>query len=516
MKLPRPTPATVERIAGIALVVVMVAVIARAGRIQPGDGSHFISIEMRLADLLRDLEVGRFARFWLTLVAPHPPLGYLPGIAAFFLLGHTPLAHVLAGGLAAWLVVDGLLRLGDGRGLAAALAFTASPMVWLAVEGHGRDLAAAACAVQAVSWLHASAGFQRRRQAMAFGAWLGAGFLVKYTFPMFMILVCLGAAVHLRSKARWHNLGAAIAAFALVAGGWWAVMGHNALAYLGANMGSNAGAEAKLLTWAERMAPEHLSMYPLALKDALGWPGIVALAAGAWWAPKLPLAGALGGLAVLAIQSQAQDRYALPALALACGAAVSLGRSTLGSLAALVVFAPLYVTSAVAFSPAAHTATTSTYQHPLTTWSRVSWPGSRTYNPIALQLGGWHLERPLAALREAQGRDDGTVGLLLSTGGGVPEFGTVVMSAQYLGYRWDYANVVPRGPGRTDVFVGPLFDGAWPSKEFTALLALQCPGPDHAQGEWLAAFDGQQTAAFDLPSGCAGSVWSLQAAPSGG
>jgi hypothetical protein len=385
-------------------------------------------------------------------------------------------------------------------------------MVWLAVEGHGRDLAAAACAVQAVSWLHASRGFEQRRQALAFGAWLGAGFLVKYTFPMFMILACLAAAVHLRSRARWVNLGAAVGAFVLVAGGWWAVMGHNALAYLGANMGQAAGAEAKLMTWDERMAPEHLAMYPLALKDAVGWPGIIALLAGAAWAPKLPLAGALGGLVVLAVQSQAQDRYALPALALLCAAAVPYGRRALGSLAALAVFAPLYVTSAAAFAPSARTATTSTYQHPLATWNRLSWPGSRTYNPIALQLGAWRLDQPLAALRAAHGRDDGTVGLLLSTGGGVPEFGTLVMSAQYLGYRWDFANVVPRGPGRTDVFVGPLFDGAWPSRDFTALLAIQCPGPDRAQGEWLAAFEGTETASVALPSGCTGSVRSVASA----
>jgi len=84
---------------------------------------------------------------------------------------------------------------------------------------------------------------------------------------------------------------------------------------------------------------------------------------------------------------------------------------------------------------------------------------------------------------------------------------------------WDYATINllydPNGArGQPDPwFVGPLFDGAWPTRSFTTLLVLRTGDPDGQLEDWLTQRSARLTerARWDLPNGGFGAVYAYAA-----
>lgn len=488
----------------------MLAWLARAGRTAEGDMGHLVAVELRLAQLLADGEAASAVRHAWALSMPHPPLGYLPGVASALLLGFAPWVPLISMGLTLLLCWDALRRLWAGAALWSWLALLSSPLVWGAVEQHSRDLVAGAVALQAVSWLVASQGFSRRGASIAFGLWLGVGFLTKYTFPIFLVGTCGLAALSLNRRprwTRWGNLGLAFGGWLLVAGAWSWRWGRTVLAY--ASHSASDAMVAHTSNFRDPATLESLVYYPLALREALSLPGLVVVGAAAVEGLRrrapggpvaLPLAGAAGGAALLSTLPEAIDRYALPGLALLVALLPALGRR--GRALAAVVFLPMLVASAWGFRPGAATIRPS-FDHGLDSAAELAWPASDRFRPSDLQLDAWHLDEVVLALRQAQGADRGTVGVLADRDPGAgPTFATILLEAARQGLRYDYATVgLADAAGQGAVMVGPLFDGRLPSRRFTALVAVHTPGSASAVAQWLRSHPGQELARVPGPRG---------------
>ncbi len=472
----------------------MTAILVSAGRIASGDGPHLVGVEIRLAQLIMEFEFGRALRLFSTLIAPQPPAGYLPGIVTALVLGATKATPIIAMAIPLLLCWDAFRRLNDGRSpWAAWLVLVASPITWLYVEEHGRDLVAGAVLAQTVAWLYASRGFTDRGASIAFGVWLAVGFLTKYTFPMFAAAPCLAAAIHLRSRERWKHLGFAFLAFAVVAGPWFLSYAERVASYVLPTDAAMATSQAMNRGGRDQgFTSEMLLLYPVALKDALGWPGVVTLLMGGALAPvrsALALLAAVGGVAILSPLEQAQDRYAIPAVVLLASLAGPLSRSRVGAAVVLAVFLPQLVATIGVFKPGAPAASAPTFDHSVSAAKELSWPKSRSYRPVDFDVRGWKVDEAIAGLRRVHGRADGTVGLLLPRSPVGPDFGIFLARSMALGNRWDFANVnlSARHGGLSDpFFMGPMRDGSWPPSSFTALYAILATGDGDA-ASWIAS-----------------------------
>ena len=477
-------------------------VLIAARRLPAGDAAHFIATESRLAGLVAEGELLRALTLFFSLLAPHPPLGYLPGVVAQLLWPDAIAAAVIAQGLVLLLGWDGLRRLFPQQPpMGAWMMILGSPMVWLAVDQHGRDLVVAVVALQALSHLLASDGLRVRTSSLAFGAWMGVGFMVKYTFPMFLFVPCLLSVGALISAERRRNLSAAVLTFVAVAGPWYAVFGSGVRRYLFHSTGAHTSfGNYRTDLW----ATESIVFYPLALKDSLGWPGVTLLGVSAvvlvfqrQVRTGLLLIGAsAGGLAVLSTINQAQDRYAAPALLLLAALAGAFRGWTMVIPLALGLIQTWY--TARAFAPGARTGE-AIHLHPLRSWTEASWPRSAWYRPTDIELGSWKLDEAFTAMAGEQG-EQGTVGLLLGDQPFLPAFGSVVLAAQGRGYRWDYGVVKVQGQDWT-LFRGPLFDGAWPPGEFRTLLSILCPS-DSLAGAWRSSRVRQTLLESPVNGGC--------------
>lgn len=489
--------------------------VIRSGRWPAGDGPHVLGTAMRLA---QDLRAGELSAAWEglgTLVGPHPPGAYLLATAAFFGLGPTTAhAHLLAGALVLLLLWDGLRRLGAGA--VTALFVAATPLVWLQAEAYGLDLLAAACVAQALGWLAQSRGLRDPVAAAAWGAWMGLGFLSKYTVPLFLWAPCLVAGVWALKGRRWRALLGAVLAFGLVAGPWFATHIGPVLGYLGASQGG-AGA---VLTNQQRLteswwSAERLSWYPAALVDAWGWPGAVAAGLamglhlrrrgspkGAWI---LPLSAVMGGWLLLTAQSQRQDRYLLPALPLVATLVGTVrGRWLLAPIGAIGAYGVAATFASTAAAPGSRD-----YSHDLGRAGQ-DWPWvAPAYRPVSLDPRPWRLDEGIAALRRWHGEDTGTVAFLLDERDGAPTFGLTLSRVAAAGLRWDVATVMvmERGnPPEAAVFVGPFAGQGWPSRDFRSLLAIVDPS-DHRRERWLSASQMTLQERWELPHGREGRIY---------
>jgi hypothetical protein len=273
--------------------------------------------------------------------------------------------------------------------------------------------------------------------------------------------------------------------------------------------------------------------YPLALRDALGAPGLLALVVGAvlgGWrardrsATAYALLTALGGVALLGSLSYGVDRYATPAIGVLAmlaaplaGAGAQAGRLWLpiGATLVLAGFAPVLQSSAQRFWPGAPSAP-ARYDHPAASAAELAWPSTSAYGPSDFNVRAWKIDEAVAALRAVHGRDDGTVGLLLPGGPEVPSYGLVLQRAARLGYRWDVASVnLQWRPGDTisQVFLGPLFDGEWPSGAFTALYAVETPDVVAQARSWLQQQRAEVVTVIPLERGARGVIYRLDFRP---
>lgn len=536
--------------AGVNLLVVL----GRADRLADGDTASLLAAETRVAQLLRGGDLARAAELTWSLLAPQPPAGYLPGILAFTLLGARTAGAWLAMGAVLALGAWGLWRLWGPRSWVATLAILASPMTWAYVEQHGRDVVAGCVLLAILGELHRSAGFRMRRPSFAYGAWLGMGFLTKYTFPMFAVgptlvagLALVGSSVSSTAaerRARWTNLAVAVVGFLAVAGAWFAARGREVLNYVGFSMGDEIGRQVTA-SLRDPTTAESMAYYPLALRDALSLPGAVlvalALLSGllvrdARLRSLSALSGALSGLAVLTSSPQAIDRYAYPAFVAlaallpallpasltpqAAGAGTGSARRPLlrslhafGSIAAvLAVFVPQYLASAARFAPGVPTLP-ARYEHPLSSAQDVAWPLGATYLPTDLGAKAWHLDDIADHVIQAMGAPDGTFGFV---GPRValnrPSYAQVLLATSARGGRFDVANVnLMFRPGPADptvpsgaslpVFVGPLFDGEWPPGDFDVLVVVAAPPDEQLVTDWLRRHPHQVLTRHPAPNG---------------
>ncbi|MDP2305114.1 MAG: hypothetical protein Q8P18_03725 [Pseudomonadota bacterium] len=501
----------------------LVAILAAAGRVPTGDGPHLAALTMAVADQARGGDPWGAIGTFVTRVAPQPPVGYLPGVLATLLVGNRWLAMLLPGAVALGVCWDALRRLGNGgTPWGPALVLAASPMVWLYTEQYGWDLLTAAAMLQALSWLHLSDGLRDRSAAIRFGLWMGAGFLTKYTFGMYLWLPCLWEAIRIARgpdrARRLRVLGVAILAFGFVFVPWIVVNGSELSWYLQRSVG--AGALAAVDTTrvgAARFSLGSLALYPLALKDALGWPGLAALLAvgiagsvpalarpaadaGGRTGAGLALLAALGGVGVLSCLEQSQDRYALPALAALAALALPIGRLRWGQEVFGGVFVIQLIATLATFWPGAPAGAEPRFDHGLATAAAMSWPRTRSYLPTHLDLDAWHvdavLEGPASATLPGS---DARVALVLPNDPRLPEPGIYLMRARQRGLLLDLRIF---RPGDTT----PPPEG-WPSVDVRWVYATVRPGRDPSTEAWLAAQPRPRSEVFTLPGGATGGVY---------
>ena len=492
------------------------ALSAWAGRWPSGDGPHVLGASMRLAGMLRAGELDEFGRSLSTLLAPHPPGAYLPWTLAYLVGGPGRSVHLVAAAGLLWLCLDGMKRLGGGA--VGALWVLAPALVWAQAEGGGVDQVAAACAAQAVSHLAASDRLRDPRAAALWGAWMGAGFLAKYTSPMFLWAPCLLAGWWTVRERRWRALAIAVAAFAVVAGPWMALRGASVVAYVASSVAPDpflvAATDLSTGPW---WGFENLGWDPAAGLDAWGWAGALALVAGLVGRPRrdaprearaLALLAVAGAWVVLAQNVQRQDRYMLPAVPLvAAVAGATRRRAWLAPVAAAGLCATAWT-----FATAEDAPPERDFGHTLR-GAGGAWPWpAEAYSPVSQDPAGWEVDRAVAALREAHGGSAGTVGLLLDDERGAPGMGLFLYRSATLGARWHLASVAVRSlPGNTGgirsmTFVGPFATDIWPARDFTALYAQLVPG-DPAREAWLAESGMTLVSSWPLPRGYEGRVY---------
>lgn len=498
---------------GALLLGVWAWLVVSSGRWPAGDGPHVLGTAQRLAQMLREGDLLLFLRCLGMLIGPHPPGAYLPATGAALILGPGRYVHLLAGASLIGLCMDGLRRLGGG--LSSWVWLGASPLIWLQAEGYGVDLVAAACVVQALSHLHASRGLSKRRHVLAWGAWMGACFIAKYTAPMFLWAPCLLAGVGVLRSGRWKALGLGVLSFAVVALPVWGLNGSEILGYLTASQSStDALMTNDTLLSGPWWTGERLSWYPRALVDHWGWAG-AALAAVALLLPwreegvdrsawALPAVAVLGGVLVLATQAQRQDRYLVPAVVLLCG--------LLGSLRWSALLAPVgavgFYGVAMGYLRWTEVPATRDYRHSAEVAELgQDWPWVHpAYAPTSQDPDTWELDARIAQLAQVYGDREGTVGFLLDETGGAPGYGLVLSRVVAADLRWHVATVMVQPKGDAAVFVGPFTRDDWPSRDFSALLVLMRSG-DGAREAWLRRSGLVLVDSWPLPEGREGRIY---------
>ena len=505
--------------------VVAVAVVP-AGRWPTGDAPHFLGIAAYLVNELKASQLDQWAFHLSSLLAPHPPGGYLFTFPAL-LAGLDQHVALTTGLLALALTWHGLrlLAVDDGPPLGAWLLLLGTPLTWLAVEGLWWDLLAAACAAATLGHLHASRGLTRRGHTLAFGAFMGLGFLTKYTFPFFVVVPTLVAGLGLvRAGTKgWVGLGASLVAFGVVALPWYGVKWDRVLAYAADSNDPGStmvDATSQPLTTAELLQPEQLAYYPSVLVEGLGWPGflllVAALPALRRPGPRLAVLGALGGLLILSLMGQRQPRYLLPALPLLfLGVEAGLqpalrGVRAVGAVLLVGVALPgLWGAASTSFVTTSAPATRLASHGPdaLSGWGSWPWP-AEAFKPVSGNPDVWKIDEALLALADVAGATPQTIGVLLEETPSSPGTGTYIWRAASLGLPWDVATVKPRGRGgQPQVFIGPFAGEGWPPRDFDALYVVD--GPTREGSAFASRLGATAGWSHELPDGRTGTVFSV-------
>lgn len=480
-----------------------------SGRQPTGDAPHLLGTAMRLGWELRSLELSAFVAHWFTLLAPHPPGAYLLPSVLYTLLGPAAVVPLLASLICLALIWDAVLRMlramdleGAGQRWGVALCLAAAPLVWREVELFGLDLLAAAFVAQCLSRLMASRGLTVRREAVLAGAWLGLGFWIKYTFPVFLFFPCLAVAGgiawdRLRGRpggmARIKNGLWLVLALVLAAGPLFVVQGRGIIGYVLRSLAPTANEAATMGGYLNDGSPgipaldRHLR-YLGALKDLWGWPGLALLVAGlvllvmgavrgsrrggdepgpprALRAAALCLCCALGGFVLLSVFVIKLDRYMLPMLApLLAVLLPPLWHKRVGPPLVLVAMVPplllvgadyLGLTQGQSMdrglgalelnlgaqTPAPpHRALDNSARKKLTTWGRYPLPEER-YRPISQDFSGWGLHQAIQQAASHMPPHGGSLGFLVQDEMRSPSFGVLLMATAQAGYPWDIVTV---------------------------------------------------------------------------
>lgn len=509
---------------------VIAAGTARLGVVPTGDAPHMLSIADRLAGMLQRGDAVEFFQYWSSLVTPHPPAGLAVAVG-WMLVGVERFAAPLTALTGLALAWHGVLLLTRVRGASArspwmaALLVFSLPATWTYVAHMSWDVLAAGCVAACLGHLHASDGLRQRGHTVAFGAFMGLGFVTKYTFPAFLVLPVAAAGVAVVRGRTWRGLVVSLVAFAAVSGPWLFTHGDAVWAYVVSSSGaSKTISDSPAMAWGARASWSNALYYPTVLRDTVGWPGMVVLGAAVWrsWhrpAVRWVLGSVLGAWFVLTFAGENQSRYFFPAVPLLAvgferglrsADGVTLRRWAVAC--ALVVTAPALAGGWLAYGADEAIPPSRDQSHastPLFQWG--AWPqASAAFRPMSNPVDAWRVEAAVSAMAIETGDGTHQVGLLLPRDARMPPGSTYAWLAGLRGMDWSVATVVAQGPGGNPmVFVGPLKPmGDAVSRRFSVAYAVHQRGdlPDlllslGAQSRW------QQ----DLPQGMQGTVFRVPA-----
>ena len=507
---------------------VLFAGIGSSGLTPTGDAPHLLAISDRLATMLTHGEFLDAFEAWTSLVTPHPPAGFLiPVLACLFGLGGSvPVVTSLAGLAIAWHGMILLSRTGSrsswGPWLGALMLFS-MPATWTFVTHMSWDVLAAGCVAACIGHLHASDGLRNKGHALAFGAFMGLGFVTKYTFPAFLLFPVVFAGLAIVRFRSWSGLSVALGAFLVVAGPWLLTHGGAMVAYVVSSSGAGPTISASpASSWGARFTPDNLLYYPTVLRDMLGWPGLTLLGvafAFAWGRPAGRWAawGVLGGGVILTFAGENQARYLCPAVPL-LGAILHVGiRPGFGS--SLARFG--LVSGVCALLPAVWggwigsrgeiqvppTRDQTHASESLLSWGE--WPWAATaFRPISNPLKEWKVDAAIAAVSDETGPGPHQVGMLLPEDARMPPGSTYAWRAGQRGVDWTVATIVPNGRGgKPMVFVGPLKPVSERiSRRFKVAYAVH---PRGAPPTLMLDLDARLRWQQDLPFGMQGSLFRI-------
>ncbi len=504
-----------QRVLGVLLPALALALwmagVHATGRSPGGDGPHILGTGMRLAQMLTRFELLTLAECWNSLLAPHPPMAYLPATLAYALVGTTTSwAHLLGGAFVLGLIWDALRRLGAGP--VGALWAAAAGGLWLQAEIYGVDFVASAAVLQSVSHLAASERLERRLNVVGWGAWMGVAFLCKYTAPFYLVAPCLLAGWWTLRHRRWRQLGWALLGFAVLALPWYVPHLDRIIRYAASSSDTSnplLTSNQLITTW----SVDRFTWYLGVLLDNFGRVGLlVALPALLWWRRRqglkleswsVPTLALLGGYLFLCLQTQRQGRYLTPALPLV---AALVGSSRLRWLTAPVAAMGVYGVGAV-YMTWSEVPTTRSFEHDLTT-AGTTWPWPpEPFQPFSLSGDNTGLPQAVARLAEVHGRSDGTVGLMLAEERGAPGFGQALYEVNRTGARWHLSTPSMASPeAGYHMFVGPFAMEDWPDRGFDTALAIM-PREDGRRERWLTGYGLDKAESWTISPALEGSIW---------
>ena len=487
------------------------------GRYPGGDGPHILGTAGRLAQQLYDGTIYWFILCFSSLLGPHPPFAYLPFTASSVLFPEQPWNHLIGGVIVLWLIWDGLFRL--RAGLIGWLWICATPLIWLQAENAGIDLVAGACIIQAISHLYASNQLRKNRHVLAWGAWIGAAFMTKYTAPMFLWMPCIVAGIWAIRFGKYRKILLGISAFLLVALPWWSTHTAQVMGYVLASGNAASGLLTNKAIIENPWSGENITWYLGAFVDAVGWQAVgwflfLFLFSGKNSPRYLLFTGILGGWLMLNAQKQRQDRYLTPIYPLV---GAMIGHSPFGLLSLGTLYQLLPETMAIyASTERMPTQRNYTHDYPL---AGASWPTpSDSYFPISQDPKPWKIDEALEKLARYAGTGETTVGFLLDERNGAPGYGVILSRAITKGYRWHIATVMiarpmggfqEKGVNRplASIFVGPFLFGEWPSRNFSVMLSMVKPNEDPQRTKWLQSTGMKVVDEWELPQGRKGQIW---------
>ena len=413
-----------------------------------------------------------------------------------------------------------MARASWGPWLGALLLFS-MPATWAFVAHMSWDVLAAGCVAACIGHLHASDGLRNPGHSLAFGLFMGLGFVTKYTFAAFLLVPTVFAGVAILRFRSWSGLSVAFGAFLVVAGPWLFVHGDSMLAYVLSSSGATPTISASPASgWSTRFSPDNLLYYPTVLRDMVGWPGVllIAVAVGFAWnrpAGRWAAWGVLGGTLVLTFAGENQSRYLYPALPL-LGVILDVGirpgfgssLARFGLVCGLCATLPALWGGWMGNSGSTQVPPTRDQTHAsesLITWGEWPWAAT-SFRPVSNPIEAWKVDSALVAVANETGRGTHQVGMLLPEDARMPPGSSYAWRAGQRGLDWDVATIVPTGPGgRPMVFVGPLKPiGDRISRRFQVAYAVHPKGSPPAI---MLALDSQLRWQQDLPFGMQGSVF---------
>jgi len=497
-----------------------------AGRQPTGDAPHLLGISNRLAHEFTTFQWGDFAGHLNSLIAPHPPIGYLLPVLVYG-FGFGTLTPFVCGLTALALIWKGLRLLAEDEEIElpwiSLLVLLCCPLFWLAFSELYWDLLAASAIAMCLGHLAMSKALTNRHHSIRFGVWMGVGFLTKYTFPAFAVFPALLAGIAVVRNKAYKLLGFSLLAFLLVAGPWLLPHLTEVLPYVFDSLDSQSTMVDKA-----SIAPAEPAYYLIVLKDAMGWPGLLVLSISLWSirtkTGQIALAGAIGGLLVLSWMGQQEPRYLLPALPLLCyGVACSISQwqkrtqyICWGIL--IAICGPM-----LSFSAGANQLTRQQvpaerrHDHPRSTLSEWGqWPRIHaSFLPVSSHPDLYQIGPALEYLHKHKTPEDGnTVGLLLDLQGSAGEMkdGLFFQRSAELGFYWDFVSLAPpQGKGRVfGKFKGPFRSKNEAHSQFR-LIYTATKAQDKERNNWLDQRQAIELQRIDLPNKLVGRIVRLPA-----